>query len=471
MRLFVHQFVLAYLRFFAKLAIKRHKPTIIGITGSVGKSSTRNTLEGILKEYYKTKSVGNSETGIPLGILGIKPNDFSTRDWLRMLLLCPFGITHLRRTKYLIVEMGIDDPYPPKNMTYLLTIIKPDIAIVLNVGPTHTMQFEKLLKEPNYHHVKQEDHHNFLLTKIAEEKTKLITHSHCTIGIYNKDDSFVTQEIENENIKTKLLSFGKEQTNTLWYKDYGVTLSGTSFTFAMHQNSQEEDITVSLPLFVLPHAYQEVFAPAIIASQQCLLTNQQIAKALAKNFSLPKGRASIIEGIQNSIILDSSYNASKPAVIALLDLAYTLKKQTRRPLVFVFGDMRELGGQDENEHKTIADKTMEGVEYVFCIGPLTKQYVVEYLNQKGTIKDGTWSIANGTVKQVMWFPNALKVGEYLASNIPHNALVLVKGSQNNIFLEEAIKPLLQNKTGEKKLCRQEDFWMRKKEEYFVQSKN
>src|SRR5581483_12114922 len=112
-------------------------------------------------------------TGIPLGILGIVPQSYKYSAWLKMLISAPFGVNHLKNTKYLIVEMGIDDPYPPKNMSYLLSIIKPKIAISLNVSvknstPSHAMQFEKLLKGALVL-----DKHEFLLTEMAKEDTKI----------------------------------------------------------------------------------------------------------------------------------------------------------------------------------------------------------------------------------------------------------------------------------------------------------
>src|SRR5687767_3782416 len=138
--------VLLYLKFWAKIALIIHKPITIGIAGSVGKSSARNALYAVLKSQAKTRMVsGNSESGVPLGILGLNVSNYSIAEWIKLITIAPFKIFVLNPYKYLIVEMGIDDPYPPKNMGYLLSIVKPDIAISLNVAATHTMQFEKLL--------------------------------------------------------------------------------------------------------------------------------------------------------------------------------------------------------------------------------------------------------------------------------------------------------------------------------------
>src|SRR3989344_72354 len=214
--------VLKYLRFFAKLSLRIHKPTVIGITGSVGKSSTRNVVFGVLKDYYPTKMIskGNSESGIPLGILGLSPINYSKLDWLRMLLFSPCGLGYLSKTKFLIIEMGVDEPNPPKNMEYLLTIVKPSISIFLNVHPVHTMQFEKsisnILKTKI---INNEEKLNLLLLKISEEKGKIITdNSNCQTAFYNSDNPYVNDLISkfkktNTNKLLKFSSFGVNKSN------------------------------------------------------------------------------------------------------------------------------------------------------------------------------------------------------------------------------------------------------------------
>ena len=177
---------------------------MIGITGSVGKSSTREILYGILKEHFPTKVIaGNTETGLPLGILGLKAESLgfetmlvSLIDWLRIFILAPILTNSLKGFKYLIIEMSIDDPYPPKNMEYLLTIVKPDIAVVLNVAPVHTMQFEKIIGNGKKEFANEEEKVDFLVQKIAEEKVKIITQSGCKNAIYNADNKYVTNAIQ-----------------------------------------------------------------------------------------------------------------------------------------------------------------------------------------------------------------------------------------------------------------------------------
>lgn len=442
--------VLYFIRFWARLALTLHKPRIIGIAGSVGKSSTRNALYAAFKDHLKIKMVyGNSETGIPFGILGIKVEDFSFGSWLQMLLFCPFGLFYLQNTDYLIVEMGIDDPYPPHNMEYLLSIVKPHIAISLNISATHTMQFEKLLKENRYKEIKKSDQLNFLLTKIAEEDTKIITQSQCTVGIYNSNNKYIKDSLSSYK-SSNLRTFGKEKTNDIWISDYSVSLKGTSFSLILKNNKA---VQFTFNDFVLPFAYWEAFAVVCLGAEELQVPLEKVQSSVEKNFNLPKGRASILKGIQNSIIIDSSYNSSKEAVFAFLDLISILKKETKREVVFVFGDMRELGEEAEGEHSDVFAQLPGLVDYLYCVGPLTKEFVIPSINKK-------------QFKGFLWFENSQKAGEYLKNNLPKNSLVLVKGSQNNIYLEEVVAKLLANNSDTSKLCRQNSFWKHKKNKYF-----
>lgn len=440
MKHIVTVFILNYLRYFAKLALIIHKPYTIGIAGSVGKSSTRNAIYAILSEYFPTKNVtGNSETGIPLGILGFNPGNYKIIDWLKVMLVSPFRILSLLKFKYMVVEMGIDDPNPPKNMEYLLTIIKPDTAISMNVSATHTMQFEKLLpKKPN-----GVGDYDFLLKKIAEEDTKIINKSGCKIAIYNADDKYVFAEMKDANNSLKKIkTFGENSANTISFEKYDVNLNRVSFSFKQNNNL----LNLKLDHVILPKAYREVFAAAILATEDIVGSFEKVKFALEKNYKLPPGRSSLLEGINNSFIIDSSYNASKNSVIEFISLLKELKNITKRQSVFLFGDMRELGGLAKSEHIDIVSK-LEGIDYLYLVGPLTKEYVLD-------------NVSKNKFKDLQWFEDSKAAGNYLKKNLPNNSVILVKGSQNTIFLEEAIKYILKNKEDEKKLCRQNSSWLK-----------
>ena len=431
--------LLLYLKSLAKVALFIARPKIIGIAGSVGKSSTQQAIYAAIKDTVSAyASHGNSETGVPLGILGIKPTSYSFSSWVKMCIRSPFGIGNLLGKKYLVLEMGIDDPFPPKNMEYLLSIVKPDIAISLNIAGPHLMQFEKALKHEENDPKKRLE---LILFEMARQDTKIITDSGCKAGIYNADDKNIVNYVSKYN-GAKLLTFGEATTNTISYKEYTVDLSGTTFEFGYN----DKTIKLFFPRLLLPKDYQETFAATILAAIEIGLDIEQIQASLTKNFTLPPGRASIFDGIKDSTIIDSSYNASRKSVLTFLELCEDLKKETGKTITFLFGDMRELGNEAEIEHKEVMDKIEKVVDYLYLVGDLTKQYVLERAQ----------SCEN--ILEVKHFANSKEAGKYLENNISHGTILLAKGSQNTIFLEEAVKCVLANKEDAKKLCRQEPHW-------------
>jgi UDP-N-acetylmuramoyl-tripeptide--D-alanyl-D-alanine ligase len=453
MRRLIVRTILYYFRFLAKLSLKRHKPIIIGIAGSVGKTTCRNALLAILIDHYSVKAIGNSETGVPLGILGIIPKEFSPLEWVKIIIKAPFGINHIKNTKYLIVEMGIDEPYPPKNMSYLLSILHPDIAISLNVSvfgatPSHAMQFEKLLRGKNVLDV-----HEYLLEAIANEDTKIIRESGCKIGIYNIDDLYIQKLLipfEKSHLETKIFTFGKSRENDVSYLKHEVGLDGTIFQMNIKIDGKNHKVELRFSNMLLPKEYQEIFGASILAALQTDISLEEICNSLVDNFISPKGRASMFAGINNTVLIDSSYNASRASMVAFLDMAKQIKVQTKRDLVVLFGDMRELGSESEAEHKQVASHMKDIVDYLFLVGTQTKEYIYPYFEGKGMLKE------------LKWFETSHDAGIYLKSNLPKNSLVLIKGSQNTIYLEEAIKYILLNKEDMQFLSRQGEYWNRVK---------
>lgn len=430
-------FILRYLRFFARLALSISKPKTIGITGSVGKSSTRNAVYAMMKDYFKVKVIkeGNSESGIPLGILGISPGHYRLFDWLRIMIQAPFRLNNIKNIDYLIVEMGIDSPFPPKNMDYLLTIIKPDISVVLNVYPVHTMQFDELFSKD----IQDEKRLDYILKRITKEKLKIITIAKPRVGIINRSINLQL----SVGSETELISFGKDDNADIKFTDYQVSLKKTSFKYYLKK--ENNNIIIDINNYALPYGYLEVFAATVAIGKSIGISNDKIVKGIKNNFTVPSGRGEIFEGIKSSTIIDSSYNASRASMITFLEMAKKISLTEKRPLVVLLGDMRELGEEAEIEHKKVAEKIAElNIDQVYCVGPNTKKF----LNYK------------------KWFKTSIEAGDYLKTSLPQKAVVLVKGSQNEIFLEEAVKKILKNKSDIKRLCRQDDFWLKKKSEFF-----
>lgn len=452
MKQFISLAILIYLRFWARMALALSRPTVIGITGSVGKSSARDAIATILKNHYATYVIekGNSEIGIPLGILGMHVESLgfqtparSMVDFVRILFSAPFRVLHLRGVRYLVAEMAVDEPDPPKNMEYLLTIIKPDISVFLNVFPVHTMQFEKTVP----HDTPDDKRQDVIMRAIAYEKGKIITMSGCKTAVINGENPYVQEVISKIDSKAnniKLLTFGQNGNFDIKITDHNVSLAGTHFAFM----TNKKEYQLYIKHYVLPKEYGEILAAGILVGLSVGLSLETMLKDLEKSFTLPAGRSTLLKGIKDVTIVDSSYNASRASVMAFLDLLATLKKTTKAPVSFLFGDMRELGQEEANEHEKVAKRIVEVVDKLYLVGPLSKKYVLPVVKKK--------------MEEVQWFSNPYEAGDFLKSNILPQTILLVKGSQNTIFLEEAVKKILADPQEASLLCRQSPYWLEKK---------
>lgn len=295
--------ILYWLRFWARIKLNRINPVIIGVTGSAGKSTCVAAIEAIIKSKYiaKTTAGANSESGIPLSILDLKMIDYSLPDWVRVCLLAPIRCT-LYAVPYdvLVCEMGIDSLTPPKNMGYLLSIIQPKIGVFLNVLPVHTQQMEST-------------------TKIATEKGKLIRSlPKDGAAILNADDPLVISFAKKT--KAKVLTFGKFNSTSISVSNLNLDLN---------------------PNYFLTADYGYTLAAAIAVGKALGFNQTTSIQQLVSSLQLPPGRGSIFSGINNSLLLDSSYNASPTTVLSALQL---LKKELflKRTLLFGIENVAQL---------------------------------------------------------------------------------------------------------------------------------
>ena len=113
--------------------------------------------------------------------------------------------------------------------------------------------------------------------------------------------------------------------------------------------------------------------------------------------------------------------------------------------------MRELGEESKIEHEEVAVKLIGIVDYLYLVGPLTREYVLPVVQLNESL-----------FKEIRWFDTSIRAGEFMKENLVKNSIVLAKGSQNTIFLEEAVKQILADKNDRKNLCRQEEFWKKEK---------
>lgn len=425
-----------YLRFLAKLQLLKNRPIIIGITGSAGKTSALNAVEAVLKNHQQIKvsHKANSETGIPLDILGLKPKSFTKIEWLIFTLRAPLQLLlNWQRYQVYVVEMAIDSPFPPKNIQYLLKIVRPKIGIFLNARAMHSEAFDPLVT------TKDPIERNQEITKhIAQEKGKMIEQLPLDgVAILNADDEY-SIGFSNKT-KAKIMTIGHEKPADVQAIDVKSDLESTVIRLK-HQSRIEE---IKLKNVALPDHFGITASAGVATGIARGMSFKKACLELESNFILPKGRASLIAGKNGSTIIDSSYNASGQAVIDMLRLLKKFPKNKQK--IAILGDMRELGRVAEIEHQKVALEASKTADLVVLVGPQMQKFALPLLKKQKT--------------NVKWFATAIESAKYLEPLLDSNTIVLVKGSQNTLLLEIAIEKLMADSSmANTLLCRRGKFW-------------
>jgi UDP-N-acetylmuramyl pentapeptide synthase len=465
---FFSKFTLLYFRVLSRIQLEKLKlinPSlkIIGISGSSGKTSTMNAIYAVLQDKFKVKYSykANSETGIPLDILEFEmPSKYSKSEWAKYILLAPFKII-FSWPKYdiYIVEMGVDGIDEPKNMRYLLKIITPDIGVYINVDTVHGVNYEHKLNNPkNFHDSK-------ILVGGAGSHVMDYIEVNETDGELNFNSQVLDTIARDKNLLVSALP--KDGYLLLNPKDSRVLKSRE---FAKCE-TKEIFVTEIIPFRqLLPEHYNLAFEFAIAIGNIFKISRSDSIKLINKNFVLEPGRASIFEGKYNSVLIDSSYNSSPNALHDLIDFLDLypkyLKSNTVQLLnyfqnpnlpferIAILGDMRELGKNSKMEHRLAAENSLYKVDTYFLVGEDMRDYFKPRLIELGF--DQSKIFTKNKVGEIL-----KDLDNFLKNNLS-NKIILIKGSQNTIFLEIAVKFLLKKTEDQKKLCRIGEMWDNKR---------
>ncbi|KKT41142.1 MAG: UDP-N-acetylmuramoyl-tripeptide-D-alanyl-D-alanine ligase [Parcubacteria group bacterium GW2011_GWA2_44_13] len=416
----------------AKRAIGRFRPKIIGITGSVGKSSAKEAIAVVLGSRYdvrKSQKSYNSEIGLAMAVLGLSTAWRSSVGWLKNIILgfqVAYGPLCWLKTgktfsKILILEMGVDRP---NDFDKLLKIVKPDIGVVTAIGqiPVHVEFFSGS-------------------EAVAKEKSKLIKSlSSDGTAILNFDDEVVWEM--HERTKAKVFSFGFGSGGDMRASNYKIDLTGINFKLKKDGAS----VPVRLnKVYGKQHVYAAMAGASVgLAFGMNLI---EISEALQK-YSAPPGRLKLIEGIKNSWVLDDSYNASPLAAHAALDVLGDLQTNGRK--IVVFGDMLEIGKYTIEAHKTLGQLSAKYADHIVTVGPRSK------FTAEGAISSGT------PKENVKSFSTSDEAAPYIKELIKKSDLILVKGSQGMRMEKVVLEIMAHPEDAEKLLVRQDEYWRDKK---------
>lgn len=430
-------FVLCYLKVLAKLQLLKFRPLIIGVGGASGKTSLAKFITLVLQEKYKVRETEgkNSETGIPLSILGISIKNYSLLDWLYAIILAPIKVIFdWEKYEVFVAEMGIDSPLEPKNMSYLLKIIKPKVGVLTNITFEHSEYFDSLVKD------KDEKIRAGKILNLTGEQENLLLESIPKDGmaVLNIDD----EKIRSSKVKSKRKTVSLKDSKADFFGEK-ISVDLRKFILKFVNAGKGYTLKIKNPL---PNYFAYSFLMAIAICEKLGIDIESSIKTLERKFALPPGRLSVFKGKNNTTIIDSSYNSSLYPLLDSLELLKNVSNGRRK--VAILGDMRELGTISKNHHQEAAKKALKTSDLAILIGPLMEKYALPFLSKK--------------TYEVFAFPNFTQAKYKIRKIIKSGDLVLVKGSQNTLYLERVVEMLLENYRDRQKLPRRGGFWDKKR---------
>lgn len=414
----------------AKLVLKKYRPKIIAITGSVGKTLTRDAVYAVLsKKFYIRKSERSfsAELGVPLTILGFSSVNNDVFEWVENILYSIYIILFkVKYPEWIILEI---DANKPGELQTISSMVSPDILVVTAIGevPSH---IESFYEKENF---------------ISEKKILLNSVKRDGVIIYNADD-IVTANLLNNSL-VKLVACGVGEGNTVKGGEisilYGKGSGGqvpTGMSFDISWNGEMNKITI-LESIGVHKEYASLLAFAV--GLEFKLTPKEISSSLNK-IKISPGRMRILQGIKDSTIIDDSYNASPIAMSQAIDILGRIKVSGRK--IAVLGDMLELGKYSADEHRKIADILIGKADIVFTAGFRSRK-IIEGLLNKGFGEDKARS-----------YDDAISLGKDLQNFIQKGDILLVKGSQD-MRMEMVVEEIMRYPKDKKKfLVRQTEWW-------------
>lgn len=410
----------------AKLVLARHKPFIIGVTGNLGKTSTKDAIFAVMKSHFYTrrseKSM-NSEFGVPLTILGEKSGWGNPLRWAFVLIRGAFVPWQKNYPKYLVLEIGADRPGDIKSIAEW---VKPNITVVTQFGqvPVHIEFF------PDRDAVINEKGH------LVESLNKM------GLFIYNADDNDAKKLInKTEARKMSIGIHEKADIKADNVRMYGKPFEGT-----------EADITIDGKVhhIVLPEVVgrSPIYCalPALAVAKE-LHIPLEIACASLRDADKPRGRMRLLKGMNGSIIIDDTYNASPKATEHGLKTLSEIETTGRK--IAVLGDMLELGSHTRDEHYKIGKIAAKSCHRLYTVGIRSRVTAEGALDEK--MRD----------ENIMQCDTSIDAGKELVKVLQEGDVLYIKGSQS-IRMERAVKMILAETHDYKKvLVRQESDWLKR----------
>ena len=337
---------------------------VVAITGSVGKTSTKDMIGSVIAQKYKvhkTQGNYNNAIGLPLTILGLKDEEV------------------------LVVEMGMNHF---GEIDYLTNIAKPTIAVITNIGTSH---IGNLGSRENILKAKLE-----ILNGLQDKGTIII----------NQDNDLL-QKWAKEDEKYHKLTYGIEEKSDVMAEDIKIQETESKFKIKEANKTYEIEVPISGKHFI----YNSLSAIAV--GKILEIPMEQIIKGI-KDFKLTNKRMDIQTIEEEITVINDSYNASYDSMKASLEYMHKLAGKRK---IAILGDMLELGKFAKQLHQKVGEEVVKNeVDLLITVGPLA-HYIAEEAIEKG-MKE----------QQVIEFLTNKEVVFYLKQNMKKGDIILLKAS-------------------------------------------
>ena len=358
-----------------KIQKEKYNLKVVGVTGSVGKTSTKDIIANVLSKKYKvlkTEGNNNNHIGLPLTILRLQDEEIA------------------------VIEMGMNHF---GEISYLTKIAKPDIAVITNIGTSHIGNLgsrENILKAK---------------LEILEgmDKKKIV--------INNDNDLLNKWYLENKN-NIEIHTFGIK--NESEFNAKNIKLKENSSEFICE--NKNEKINIEVPVggehFILNALC------GLTVGKLLNLNNQEIKNGI-KDFKLTAKRMEINHLKNNITIINDSYNASYESMKASIS---NLKNMNGERKIAVLGDMFELGDFSEKLHKEVGTEIYKNkIDKLYLIGNYSK-FIGEEAEKEGYKKEN-----------IFYFENKDELFNNLKNNLKSGDVILIKASNGMKLFEIAEK--------------------------------
>ena len=415
--------VAAYFVFFARIYLRRWRPTIITATGSSGKTTMLHMFEAQLGERACYSHHANSTFGIPFHILGLERKSFKAYEWLVFALRAPFAAFRPVRSEQMYVTEA--DAERPGEGTLLARLLRSHIVVWLSLEEAHGIQYDGQTRTSEaaelLHAIK---------VKMAKEFGEFVRQAQ-TLVVLNMGNQYIAQEASSARVPVIELS----------PKDTGmesVKRDSVSFTTPLGILSSPHLVPpdAGLSLYAVARAVQHLGLPFDLAF---------------KKLTLPPGRSSVLRGMRDTTLIDSSYNATMDGMRTMLSLFARYPAAGEKWLVL--GDMVEQGKSEAYEHAQLAAHIAAVRPHrIVLVGPRLAQYTKPVLEKE----------SSETMITAYNLPS--EAYAYLARELKDGTTILFKGAR---YLEGIVERLLADPSDATKLCRRGTFWDAKRKQWGV----